>query len=408
MRIGIPKETFPGENRVALVPNSLLALNKQGFKVIVEQGAGTAAGFSDAEYERRGAQLVADRSEVFSADVILQVRSAGANPEAGASDMPQLTGDQTVIGFCEPLSEPQTISEFAKHGATLFSMETIPRITRAQSMDALSSMATVAGYKAALLAASALPKMFPMMMTAAGTIAPAKVFVVGAGVAGLQSIASCRKLGAVVSAYDIRPAVKEEVESLGAKFLEFDLDTEQAQGSGGYAKEAKEEFYAKQREMMLNAMADHDVVITTAAVPGRKAPILVTKEMVERMQPGSVIVDLAAERGGNCELTCPGETVMHNGVTVLCPVNLPAEVPFDASTMYAKNISTLLLHLTADGAFQLDMDDEITRETLIVRSGEVVHPVVRDALGLPAVEQTAAAVEASATESDSQTEKGNV
>ncbi len=406
MRIGIPKETFPGEHRVALVPNALPPLTKQGFEVVVERDAGTAAGFPDAEFERRGAKVAADRSEVFAADVVLQVRSAGANPQ-GSGDLQLLGGDQTVIGFCEPLSEVKTIAEFAKTGATLFSMETIPRITRAQSMDALSSMATVAGYKAALLAASALPKMFPMMMTAAGTMAPAKVFIVGAGVAGLQAIASCRKLGAVVSAYDIRPAVKEEVESLGAKFLEFDLDTSQAQGTGGYAKEAKEEFYAKQREMMLSAMADNDVVITTAAVPGRKAPILVTKEMVERMKPGSVIVDLAAERGGNCELTQPGETVNHNGVTIVCPVNLPAQVAFDASTMYAKNISTLLLHLTKDGAFQMDLDDEITRETLIVRSGEVVHPKVREILELPPLESEATAETTTSAEADSQAEKGN-
>ena len=407
MRIGIPKETFPGEHRVALVPNALMPLTKKGFEVLVEADAGKAAGFQDSEYERRGAKVTADRSEVFAADIVLQVRAAGANPDAGANDLQYLSSNQTVIGFCEPLGEPQQVAEFAKTGATLYSMETIPRITRAQSMDALSSMATVAGYKAALLAASNLPKMFPMMMTAAGTMAPAKVFIVGAGVAGLQAIASCRKLGAVVCAYDIRPAVKEEVESLGAKFLEFDLDTSQAQGTGGYAKEAKEEFLAKQREMMLQAMEENDVVITTAAVPGRKAPILVTQEMVERMKPGSVIVDLAAERGGNCALTKPGETVTHNGVTIVCPVNLPAQVPFDASTMYAKNISTLLLHLVEDGTFKLDMDDEITRETLIVRDGEVAHPQVRESLELPPLESTAAVETSEAGDNATQESEGN-
>lgn len=399
MRIGIPKETFPGEHRVALVPNALLPLTKKGFEVLVERGAGDTSGFPDTEYERRGAKVV-NRADVLAADVVLQVRAAGANPEHCADERELLTGEQTVIAFAEPLGEPQAAAEYAKRGVTLFSMEMIPRITRAQSMDALSSMATIAGYKAALLAASTLPKMFPMMMTAAGTMAPAKVFIVGAGVAGLQAIASCRKLGAVVCAYDIRPAVKEECESLGAKFLEFALDTSQAQGTGGYAKEAKEEFLAKQREMMLGAMAENDVVITTAAVPGRKAPTLVTREMVERMKPGSVIVDLAAERGGNCELTQPGQTVVHNGVTILGPVNLPATVAFDASTMYAKNISTLLLHLTADGAFKMELDDEITRETLICRGGDVVHPRVRELLGLPPIERETETAEAATSQDE--------
>jgi NAD(P) transhydrogenase subunit alpha len=257
-------------------------------------------------------------------------------------------------------------------------MELIPRITRAQSMDALSSMATIAGYKAVLLAANALPKMFPMLMTAAGTIAPSKVLVLGAGVAGLQAIASARRMGAVVTGYDVRPAVKEQVESLGAKFLELPLDTGQTQDQGGYAKQQDEEFYRRQRELMSRALAEHDVVITTAAIPGKRAPVLVTAEMVARMPPGSVIVDLAAERGGNCELTQAGETVLVHGVTILGPLNLPSAVACHASQMYAKNITTFFLHLAAGGSFQFDLSDEITRETLVVRDGAVVHPKLAD------------------------------
>jgi NAD(P) transhydrogenase subunit alpha len=283
---------------------------------------------------------------------------------------------QTVIGACEPLTELDAATEVAKTGATLFSMEMMPRITRAQSMDILSSMATIAGYKAVLLAADALPKMFPMMMTAAGTLAAARVFVVGAGVAGLQAIASARRLGAVVHAYDVRPAVREQVESLGGKFVELELDTDSAEDAGGYAKELGEDFYTKQREMMLEVVADSDVVITTAAIPGKKAPILVTREMVEGMQRGSVIVDLAAERGGNCELTVPGERVEHDGVTILGPLNIPSDVPYHASQMYSKNVTTFLLHLIDDDELVIDPDDEITKGTLITRDGSVVHPRV--------------------------------
>lgn len=374
MIVGVVKETFPGEARVALVPAGVQQLTRAGIEVIVESGAGVAAGYDDDAYAEKGAGLVGDRGEVWKrADVVLQVRALGANPEAGRSDLELMRSGQVVIGTCEPLTEHGSNRAVAATGATLFSMEMMPRITRAQSMDILSSMATIAGYKAVLLAADALPKMFPMMMTAAGTIAAARVFVVGAGVAGLQAIASARRLGAVVHAYDVRPVVREQVESLGGKFVELELDTDSAEDSGGYAKELGEDFYTKQREMMLSVVADSDVVITTAAIPGKKAPVLVTREMVDGMQRGSVIVDLAAERGGNCELTVPGERVDHNGVTVLGPLNIPSDVPYHASQMYSKNITTFLLHLVKEGELVIDLDDEITRGTLITRDGSVVH-----------------------------------
>ncbi|MGD8439091.1 MAG: Re/Si-specific NAD(P)(+) transhydrogenase subunit alpha [Holophagae bacterium] len=377
MIVGVVKETFPGEARVALVPAGVQQLTRAGIEVLVEPGVGVAAGYNDDAYADKGAALAADRAEVWRrADVMLQVRALGANPERGAADLEHMRSGQTVIGACEPLTELDAATEVAKTGATLFSMEMMPRITRAQSMDILSSMATIAGYKAVLLAADALPKMFPMMMTAAGTLAAARVFVVGAGVAGLQAIASARRLGAVVHAYDVRPAVREQVESLGGKFVELELDTDSAEDAGGYAKELGEDFYTKQREMMLEVVADSDVVITTAAIPGKKAPILVTREMVEGMQRGSVIVDLAAERGGNCELTVPGERVEHDGVTILGPLNIPSDVPYHASQMYSKNVTTFLLHLIDDDELVIDPDDEITKGTLITRDGSVVHPRV--------------------------------
>jgi NAD(P) transhydrogenase subunit alpha len=380
MIVGTPKETFPGERRVALVPSVVPSLTRAGLQIVVESGAGLAAGFTDAQYEEKGVRI-GTRGDVFGADVLLQVRSLGANPEAGRADVPLLRPSQLVIGFAEPLSAPQAAAVIAARGSLLLAMELIPRITRAQSMDALSSMATIAGYKGVLLAADALPKMFPMLMTAAGTIAPARVFVLGAGVAGLQAIASSRRLGAVVLAYDVRAAVKEQVESLGAKFLDLPLPTEEAQDKGGYAKQLSEEVYARQREMMARALAESDVVITTAAVPGKKAPVLVTAEQVKQMAPGSVIVDLAAERGGNCELTRPGETfVTDNGVQILGPLNLPSTVPYHASQMYAKNVATLLVHLVKGGQLQLDTSDEITRETLVTRDGQVVHPRVKELL----------------------------
>lgn len=380
MIVGVVKETYPGEARVALVPVGVQQLTRAGLEVIVEPGAGTAAGYDDAAYTEKGATLAADRADVWQrADVILQVRSLGANPVEGKADLARTRPGQVVIGVCEPLTEHDAVDAVAATGATLFSMEMMPRITRAQSMDILSSMATIAGYKAVLLGADALPKLFPMMMTAAGTLAAARVFVVGAGVAGLQAIASARRLGAVVHAYDVRPVVREQVESLGGKFVELELATDTAEDAGGYAKELGEDFYTKQREMMLSVVAESDVVITTAAIPGKKAPILVTREMVEGMRRGSVVVDLAAERGGNCELTVPGERVEHNGVVILGPLNIPSDVPYHASQMYSKNITTFLLHLVKDGELVVKLDDEITRGTLITRDGAVVNERVLQA-----------------------------
>ena len=382
MIVGVVKETFPGEARVALVPAGVQQLTRAEIEVIVEPGAGTDAGYDDASYTAKGASLAADRADVWKrADVVLQVRALGANPDAGRADLEQMRSGQAVIGTCEPLTEHEANQAVAETGVTLFSMEMMPRITRAQSMDILSSMATIAGYKAVLLGADALPKLFPMMMTAAGTLAAARVFVVGAGVAGLQAIASARRLGAVVHAYDVRPVVREQVESLGGKFVELELETDTAEDAGGYAKELGEDFYTKQREMMLSVVAESDVVITTAAIPGRKAPILVTREMVEGMHRGSVVVDLAAERGGNCELTVPGERVDHDGVTILGPLNIPSDVPYHASQMYSKNITTFLLHLVSDGTLVVDTEDEITRGTLITRDGSVVHERAIEAAG---------------------------
>ena len=364
---------------MALIPASVPALTKAGLQVLVEQGAGVASGFPDDAYRTQGAE-VGSRSAVFESEIILQVRS-------GPGDAGPLRAGQAVIGFADPLGSPSAVATLAATGASLFSMELMPRITRAQSMDALSSMATIAGYKGVLLGAVALPRMFPMLMTAAGTVSPARVFIVGAGVAGLQAIATARRLGAKVEAYDVRPAVKEQVQSMGAKFVELPIETQDAEDKGGYAKAQDESFYRRQREMMLKVVAGSDVVITTALIPGRPAPKLLTAEMVEAMAPGSVIVDLAAERGGNCELTKPDETVVHKGVTIIGPSNPAALVPYHASQMYSKNIITFLLHLLgkegAKGtALPIDPADEITRETLLTREGQVVHPRVREALGV--------------------------
>jgi NAD(P) transhydrogenase subunit alpha len=380
MIIAVPQESCPGEKRVALIPASVPGLVKAGLEVLIQSGAGQAAGFADALYVEKGARIAPGRDEAFAADVILQVRAAGANPKAGPADLPLSRKDQVLIAMCDPLGSPQPAADWAARGVSLFALEMLPRITRAQSMDVLSSQATVAGYRAVLLGAIALPKMFPMLITAAGTLNAAKVFIVGAGVAGLQAIATARRLGAVVSAYDVRPAVKEQVQSLGAKFVEMGLESGQAEGKGGYAQQMDEEFYRKQREMMLRVVAESDLVITTAAVPGKKAPRLITAEMVARMAPGSVIVDLAAERGGNCELTRPGETLVSGGVTILGPLDLPADVPHHASQLYSKNIATFLQYLVKDGQVRYDMDDEIIRETLITRGGAVVQPRVQQLL----------------------------
>lgn len=374
MKIGVPSEQVAGERRVALVPASVPLLKKAGFDVVIEGGAGQSAGFPDAAYVEKGAQITASRAEVFAADIILQVR---------VGDLALMRHGQIVIGMADPLGVPDVARQLASRGVTAFALELIPRITRAQSMDVLSSMATISGYKAVLLAADALPRMFPLLTTAAGTMTPAHVFIMGVGVAGLQAIATARKLGAVVEAYDVRPAVKEQVQSVGAKFVELPLETGQAEDQGGYAKAQDESFYQRQREMMARVVAASDVVITTAVVPGKKAPVLVTAGMVHGMAPGSVIVDLAAERGGNCELTRPDQVVVAHGVTILGPTNLPSTVPYHASQMYAKNITTFLLHLVKDGAVKVDTSDEITRDTLMSQGGEIVNARVRAALGLP-------------------------
>jgi NAD(P) transhydrogenase subunit alpha len=372
--IGVPGETFPGERRVALTPKACEALIKAKLGAIVEYSAGLDAGFTDDEYARRGVRL-GTRAEVFAAaDVIAQARAGGANPGFGQQDLALMRPGQILIAFGDPLTSPAECLELAQAGVSFFAMELVPRITRAQAMDALSSMASIAGYEAVLIAAGALPKMFPMMMTAAGTITPAKVMVLGAGVAGLQAIATARRLGAVVCAYDVRAAVKEQIESLGAKFVV--LDIESGEGQGGYAKAMDEAYYRRQRELLTEVIKDQDVLITTAAVPGRKAPILVTREMAEAMAPGSVIVDIAAERGGNCELTVAGETVAHHGVAVVGPVNLPSRAPYHASQMYATNIVNLVKLMLKDGALKINLEDEIIRETLVTHEGKLVNPRV--------------------------------
>jgi proton-translocating NAD(P)+ transhydrogenase subunit alpha len=383
MILGVPKETFPGERRVALVPGVLPGLAKGGHEVLLERGAGAAAFYPDQAFVEKGARIAAARAEVFgSADVVLQVLAHGANDKTGRADLPLLRRGQVLVGFLRALGSPDAVREVAATGATAYATELIPRITRAQNMDALSSMATVAGFKAVLLAAEHLPRMFSMLTTAAGTIPPARVLVVGAGVAGLQAIATARRLGAVVSAYDVRPAVKEQVQSLGARFVELPLDTAAAEDKGGYARVQDEAFYRRQRELMARVVAESDVVITTAVVPGRKAPVLVTADMVRGMTPGSVIIDMAAERGGNCELARMHETVVEHGVTIIGPVNLASSIPYHASQMYARNLTAFLLHLTKVGLPEPNLEDEITRETLVARGGEVVHPRVREALGL--------------------------
>ncbi|MDP7529731.1 MAG: Re/Si-specific NAD(P)(+) transhydrogenase subunit alpha, partial [Candidatus Marinimicrobia bacterium] len=346
MIIGITAEYYPDEQRVALVPAFVSNLTNAKLEVHVEKGAGAKAGFPDSSYEEQGAQIVAERTQLFSlADVLLQLHGLSLNSATSQNDLELIHSGQTVVGLFNPLGSPATVQECAGKGLTTFALELLPRISRAQPMDVLSSMATIAGYKAVLLAASALNKIYPMMITAAGTITPSRVFVVGAGVAGLQAIATARRLGAVVQSYDIRPAVKEQVESLGAKFLVLELETEEAETSGGYAKAMDEEFYRRQREMMKQVVAESDVVITTAAIPGKKSPVLVTEEMVRGMHSGSVIVDLAAEGGGNCELTQPGETLNVNGVHILGPLNLPSTIPHHASQMYSKNVTSFLENL---------------------------------------------------------------
>jgi len=379
MVIGIPKETFPGERRVAIIPASVAALRKSGLEVMVETKAGMSAGYPDSSYIEKGAEIINDRAEIFSsADIILQIRGLGANPVEGKADLDLMREGQTLIAMLEPLSQPEKIEDLAIRKVSAFALELMPRITRAQSMDVLSSMANISGYKAALLAADALPRMFPMLMTAAGTIVAARVFVMGAGVAGLQAIATAHRLGAVVYAYDVRSAVKEQVQSLGAKFVEVDLDTDNAEGQSGYANEMGEDFYQKQQELMAKVIADSDVVITTAAIPGKTAPILITEDMVERMRPRSVIIDLAAENGGNCSLTRPERSIRKHGVTIIGPVNLASTVPYHASQMYAKNITSFLDLLVKEGEININLEDEIIRATLVTHDGDVVNSKIKE------------------------------
>ncbi len=382
MIIGVPKETYTGERRVAIVPATVPSLQKAGFVIHLEKGAGLEAGFTDKMYEDQGV-VISDRAEVLSkAEVILQVRAIGSGNESDAEDLKALKKGQIVIGLIDALTNKDAVQSLGEAEVKSFALELVPRITRAQSMDVLSSQANLAGYKAALMAADSMPKIFPMMMTAAGTITPARVLVIGAGVAGLQAIATCNRLGAIVSAYDIRPAVKEQVQSLGAKFVELELETGEAEDKGGYAKEMDEDFYRKQRELMTRVVAENDAVITTASIPGKKAPVLITEEMVSGMSPGSVIIDLAAESGGNCELTKAGETVEKGGVSVIGPVNVPSSIPYHASQMYSKNIANLVLLMVKDEKLEIDLEDEILKDSLVTDDGNVVNERVKESLGL--------------------------
>jgi len=384
MIVGVVRESYPGERRVALVPTVIPHLAKAGLEVVIEAGAGVQAGFPDAEYAAKGAKILTNRAEVFrAADVVVQVLCYGSNDQTGKADLPFLRRGQVLIGFLRPFGSLETIREIAATGVTSFAIEFMPRTTRAQSMDALSSMGTICGYKAVLIAAGELPKIFPMLTTAAGTITPARVLVIGAGVAGLQAIATARRLGAVVSAYDLRPAAKEQVQSLGGRFVELPIEAKDAQDAGGYAKAQDEDFYRRQRELLGKVVANNDVVITAAVVPGKKSPVLVTREMVAGMAPGSVIVDLAAERGGNCEFTQAGKVIVEHGVTIVGLFNLATAVPYHASQMYAKNITAFLAYMVKEGKLQLNLEDEIIQSTLVTLGGEVVNGRVREFFSLP-------------------------
>jgi H+-translocating NAD(P) transhydrogenase subunit alpha len=391
MIVGVPKEIYPKERRVAIVPAVIPNLKKSGLEVMVEAGAGIAAGYPDAEYADKGAQLMANRAELFQkAEIVVQFLCHGANDKTGSSDLPLMKRGQVLLGFVRPLGTLKTLQEIAERGVSSFSVELMPRTTRAQSMDALSSMATICGYKAVVLAANTLPRMFPMLTTAAGTIAPARVLIIGAGVAGLQAIATARRLGAVASAYDMRPAAKEQVQSLGGRFVALPIEAKDAQDARGYGKAQDETFYQKQRELLGKTVAESEVVITAAVIPGKQSPVLVTKDMVRKMAPGSVIVDLAAERGGNCELTVPDQIVVEHNVTIIGEFNLAATVPYHASALYARNLSAFLQHLVKEGQLRLDLKDEIIRETLVTQDGEVVNARVREFFGLPALQSTPA------------------
>ena len=386
MIIGVPKEIYPGDRRVAIVPAVLPTLTKAGFEVHIQSGAGTEAGYPDALYAEKGGKIVADRATIFAAaDIVVQILCYGSNDVTGKQDVQRFRREQILVGFLRPFGTKEVVEEVAKTGVTAFSIELMPRTTRAQSMDALSSMGTACGYKAVLLAADTHPRIFPMLTTAAGTITPARVFVIGCGVAGLQAIATARRLGAVISAYDLRPAAKEQVQSLGGRFVELPIEAKDAQDARGYARAQDEDFYRRQRELLGKVVQESDVVITAAVIPGKKSPVLVTEEMVKGMASGSVIVDLAAERGGNCQISEAGKTVVKHGVTIIGAINLAAGVPYHASMMYARNITAFLLLLIKDQKLNLNLEDEIVRETLLTRGGEIVQARVREFLALPAL-----------------------
>ncbi len=386
MIVGVPKESYPGERRVALVPAVIPILAKAGLEVVVESGAGEQAGYHDSLYAEKGGKILPDRATVFrNADIVVQVLCYGSNDVTGKADLPLMRRDQVLIGFLRPFGSADIVQEVAAAGVTSFSVELVPRTTRAQSMDALSSMGTICGYKAVLLAAETSIRIFPMMTTAAGTITPARVFVIGAGVAGLQAISTARRLGAVASAYDMRPAAKEQVQSLGGRFIELPIEAKDAQDARGYGTAQDETFYARQRELLTRVIAESDVVVTAAVIPGKTSPVLITADMVKGMSPGSVIVDLASERGGNCELTRTGETVREHGVSIIGAINLASSVPYHASQMYARNVATFLAYMVKDGKMQFNLQDEIMRETMVTRGGEIVNARVREFYKLPAL-----------------------
>jgi H+-translocating NAD(P) transhydrogenase subunit alpha len=384
--VGVPKESYPGEDRVALVPVVIPNLIKAGLEVVVEAGAGLQAGYPDAAYVEKGAKIVPDRAAVFGmADIVVQVLCYGSNDVTGKADLQLMRRGQVLVGFLRPFGSAEVVEQIAQAGVTALSVEFMPRTTRAQSMDALSSMATCCGYKAVLLAAETSPRIFPMMTTAAGTITPARVFVIGAGVAGLQAISTARRLGAVTSAYDMRPAAKEQVQSLGGRFVELPIEAKDAQDARGYGTAQDETFYARQRELLTRVVGESDIVITAAVIPGKKSPVLITADMVKGMAPGSVIVDLAAERGGNCELTQTGKTIHEHGVTIIGAINLASSVPYHASQMYARNVTAYLTYMAKDGKLQLNLQDEIIRETMVTHGGEVVNARVREFFKMPAL-----------------------
>jgi NAD(P) transhydrogenase subunit alpha len=384
--VGVPKEGYPGERRVALVPVVVPNLAKAGLEVVVEAGAGEQAGYPDAAYVEKGARIVPDRAAVFStADIVVQVLCYGSNDVTGKADLPLMRRGQVLIGFLRPFGSAEVLQQIATAGVTSFSVELVPRTTRAQSMDALSSMGTICGYKAVLIAADTSLRIFPMMTTAAGTITPARVFVIGAGVAGLQAISTARRLGAVASAYDMRPAAKEQVQSLGGRFVELPIEAQNAQDARGYGTAQDETFYARQRELLGRVVGESDVVITAAVIPGKKSPVLITADMVKAMAPGSVIVDLASERGGNCELTRTGATVKEYGVSIIGAINLASSVPYHASQMYSRNVANFLMYQVKDGKLQHNLQDEIIRETMVTDGGEIVNARVREFFKLPAL-----------------------